>query len=82
MAISKGAKKPLWAKLVFEMPEYVNNLLLIGSFPHSRMRFINISNKVLSLIEKKSIPFPRFYLFTKSGVIFLLEWVNNNWKKQ
>jgi hypothetical protein len=82
LAISRGAKKPLWALIVFEMPEYVNNMLSVGSFPLSRIRFIDFFNQVLIIIEKKISPFPRLYLISKSGVISILEWVNNNWKKQ
>ena len=73
--------KPLWARIIFETPEYTRELLLNGSFPLFRRKIIEISHRVLNFCNKKTSVFPKIYYNIKTLVIYLLEWVNNHWKK-
>ena len=81
MAELSRTETPLWARIIFETPEYAKELLSVGSFPVIRSNVIDISNYILIFGEKKSTLFPKLYLIIKAGIILFLEWINNHWKK-
>jgi hypothetical protein len=81
MIRSVKPNKPLWVKVIFEAPEYIYELLLLGTFPVYRKKIIDLFNKTLIYCQTQSRFFPGFLKWIELKTLLLLEWINNNWKK-
>ena len=72
---------PLWVKILFEAPEYVYELFYKGMFPKLRKNVIDLFLKVLVFIEQQRT-LPRGLKWVESTTLGVIEWINDNWKKQ
>jgi hypothetical protein len=71
---------PLWAKILFEAPEYVYELLYKGMFPKLRKNVIDLFLKILVFSEQQRTK-PRVLKWVESTTLNVIEWINDNWKK-
>ena len=74
--------KPLWFKIIFEMPEYVQESLLNGVFPRTRKKVIDLSTEILVYCGKRRQRLTIFSKWLGDFTLILVEWINNNWKKR
>jgi hypothetical protein len=82
MIKTRKPNPPLWAKILFETPELVHESMLMGIFPEFRKKIIDVSIQTLSYCEYKRSSFPNILKWVKIRTLHLIEWINNNWKKQ
>jgi hypothetical protein len=78
---TRARKFPLWAKIIFETPELLNELLCKGGFPRIRKGVIDISTKVINWCESRMEMFPNTMEYIQERTIQILEWINNHWNK-
>ena len=78
---TRPRKFPLWAKIIFETPELINELLSKGGFPRIRKKVIDITTKVINWCESKAEMFPKTMEYIQERTLQVLEWINNHWNK-
>lgn len=71
---------PIWAKILFEAPEYIYELLYKGTFPRFRKNVIDSFLKVLVFCEQQR-KYSRGLKWVESKTHNVIEWINDNWKK-
>ena len=74
--------KPLWVRIIFEIPEFIQELLLHGNFLNFRKIVIDISTNILLKFENKNISTSSIIKYFLSKNLLFLEWINNNWRKK
>lgn len=74
--------RPLWARLIFEAPEYIHESLLKGNFPKIRIIVITLLNKLLLYSNNRLSSPSKIWFLINYQVIKFLDWVNNNWEKK
>jgi hypothetical protein len=74
--------KPLWVRIIFEIPEFIQELLLHGSFLNFRKIVIDISTNILLIFENNNISTSSIIKYLLSKNLLFLEWINNNWRKK
>lgn len=74
--------KPLWVRIIFEIPEFIQELLLHGNFLNFRKIVIDISTNILLKFENNNISTSSIIKYFLSKNLLFLEWINNNWRKK
>ena len=75
-------RKPLWFKVIFELPELIKELLLKGVLPKTRKTIIDLSTKILIYCGKRRKKLNTYVKWLENTTLLVIEWINNNWKKK
>ena len=73
---------PLWAKILFEAPELVKELLWQGKFPLVRGFFIDSITYILCRLDLIVIKSPSLLVTIQKFFRNSLEWIYKNWKSR
>ena len=81
MMETKKNPNPKYIRIIFEMPEYLQELLISGCFPKYRSFIVIKLNKIIYWVKKNGADYPKIANIICFNIISLLCWINDNWKK-
>ena len=78
----KNDPNPMYVRILFELPEYLHELLLSGRFPKYRSFIVIKLNNIISWCKNNIVNYPKVCNMLCFNLISLLCWINDNWKKK